>query len=836
MKNLKKVLALGLALVMMLGMFTVASAAETKKTAQEFPDWASVENKDAVSLMVDLGVINGKTDGTYAPAETIDRASWAKMVFFVLTGETNGDIYASDYPVLKDISKNWAQGFIEYLYSIDCISGDNLGNFNPSQPISVVAAAKTMLTGLGYNSKIEGYEGDANWATNIMNKAKSLGLLNGISLKQNDNISRDAAAQMVYNALSAQTVTAKYQLNFMTGERVPSGEYDKGETLGEKAFEIRKFETKVTGVNKGLAEFANIAIKGDVKASLSDMGKTVAVWCKYTATTTDGKTTYTAKEAVSTSVASAANTAFKTVTGGVDFTKCYTKANKDDFIAEAAEGGVTYFVNGAAGTTTAPTVKSGEVVEFYTNDDGKIDVVHIYTYKVGKIKADPTTKTKDDKTTVDLKLDGVTANISVDQVSGDWASLKKDDIVLFYTNGTSTDMVVNLELAEKITGKVTNKNNKNSKLTVNGTAYAESGIAATGDNAPGFSAWNVKDNEKNEYDFYLDKNGDVCWKVLIEGEVETKVAYVLDAAEVTAGGGGLNKADAYIEAKLLFTDATTEIVKVVKVGETATKDDKTIATTATNLKGHLIDYSVNSDGNYELKSKTEKTATGAVAVKPGFATGLTANNSTVFVVEKVDGDDSTFFTYTGYKNVPAMNAEDVSAISAVENKDGFVEYAYIKTAAFAGEGSDGLIYINDAADWGQGASSDVRTYYGVVNAKGEVVDVDIKTSTDLTSGKFYTIKSTTDGVAVVEEYTKTAAAALDSIGGGVAKTGNGANTYSYDDASVCVVIDKTDELAATTFDPSNFSMDTDSNTYTATVQANGDGVIEYIYVVVAAKA
>ena len=78
MNNLKKVLALGLALVMLLGMFTIASAAEAK-VATQLSDWDSISHKNAVALNVDLGIIVGKPDGSYAPAENIDRASWAKL-------------------------------------------------------------------------------------------------------------------------------------------------------------------------------------------------------------------------------------------------------------------------------------------------------------------------------------------------------------------------------------------------------------------------------------------------------------------------------------------------------------------------------------------------------------------------------------------------------------------------------------------------------------------------------------------------------------------------------------------------------------------------------------
>lgn len=860
MKNLKKVLALGLALVMILGMFTIASAAETKKTAQEYPDWASVENKGAVSLMVDLGVINGMGDGTLSPANNIDRASWAKMVFFVLTGETDAKVYESDYPALKDIEKNWAQGYIEYLYSIECVSGDTDGNYNPGNPISVVAAAKTMLTGLGYNSKIEGYENDANWATNIMTRAKSIGLLNGISLKQNDNITRDAAAQMVYNALSAKTQTAKYTLNFMTGERVPSGEYTEGETLGEKAFDIRKFDFAVNDVDKsGNAIFTN-GPKGDVKASLSDVGKTVSVWCKFTSTTdSNGKTTYTATDAVSTSVVGAGKAPVKTITGAIDnWSKLFNSDNKDeDNYVGDANTSVTVIANGTKNptdmtvaektgvVTNAPsTTVNGDVVEFYADDEGNIESVRIYTYTVAKLSADPASKTdKDGNTTVDLKVAGLGAKIPVDQITGDWMSLKKDDVVLYYAKGSSNDALVTIEKAEIVSGKITNKNAKTNKITVNGTQYGKSGktlagLTAFDDLAP---------NKDNEYDFYLDKNGTVIGAKLVEGEVETKVAYVLDAAWVVPTASGLTQAgDAYIEAKILFTDATTEVVKVVKVGEDETKKiaEGNRDTTIAGIKGKLVDYSVDGsdytvtakvDAAKEEDGKVAPITAGAISVKPNFNGSLTANNSTVFLVEKVARDkdgakdgDAEYTVYTGYKAVPAMTAVEGTTFA----KDGFVTYAFISTTAFDGEGSDGLIYINDGEDFGVGTDENVRTYYNVVDAKGELLEemqINVKDFTPATGAKFYVIKSTVDGVAVLKDTDKNAEA-LDSIGGGVAKVGS--NTYSYDEASVCVLIDTTDDLTASGFDADNFSKE-DGKTYTAVVLANGDGVIEYIYVVAA---
>ena len=72
MKNLKRLLSLALTGVMLVGMMAIgASAAEYK----DFTDVGEIENTEAVSTMVVLGVINGKGDGSsFYPKGTVTRA------------------------------------------------------------------------------------------------------------------------------------------------------------------------------------------------------------------------------------------------------------------------------------------------------------------------------------------------------------------------------------------------------------------------------------------------------------------------------------------------------------------------------------------------------------------------------------------------------------------------------------------------------------------------------------------------------------------------------------------------------------------------------------------
>ncbi|MEG2119890.1 MAG: S-layer homology domain-containing protein, partial [Pseudoflavonifractor sp.] len=94
MRNLKKVLSMALAIVMMLGMMTFASAAEEKKTeapkkvttAADLSDMDKVVNKEAVSLLVDLKVVEGTDKGTFDPTGDVTRAVMAKLIYVAKMG------------------------------------------------------------------------------------------------------------------------------------------------------------------------------------------------------------------------------------------------------------------------------------------------------------------------------------------------------------------------------------------------------------------------------------------------------------------------------------------------------------------------------------------------------------------------------------------------------------------------------------------------------------------------------------------------------------------------------------------------------------------------------
>ncbi|KAB4602724.1 S-layer homology domain-containing protein, partial [Bacteroides thetaiotaomicron] len=221
MRNLKRVLSLALASIMLLGMMVVgASAAD--KTYADLTDSDKITNQEAVSVLVDIGIIEGKTDGSYDPSATVDRATMAKLITMMLMGDVDQASFQGTKTDLTDIDSSWAEGYIKFCYSNGIITGDGKGHFFPTEPVTVVQAAKMLLGAVGYDATDRGYVGD-NWSVNIMRDAQSAtewsrtesadgktvsystgsvrSLTKGISVKASDSLTRDNAAQMIFNTL-----------------------------------------------------------------------------------------------------------------------------------------------------------------------------------------------------------------------------------------------------------------------------------------------------------------------------------------------------------------------------------------------------------------------------------------------------------------------------------------------------------------------------------------------------------------------------------------------------------------------------------------------------------
>ena len=209
MRNLKKVLSLVLCVAMMLSVMVVGAGAA-------FSDQSKIKNTEAVDACTALNIIGGYPDGSFKPEGNITRAEVTKMICVALNGGKNPAVSTNTTPTFSDVRGNanaaWAEGYIESCAAQGIVSGVGGGKFAPNGNVTGVQLAKMLLVSLGYKSENEGFTGNA-WATNVNVRAAQKGLYDGLeSMDTNAAITRDNAAQMVWNALNAYEVEYKTTL------------------------------------------------------------------------------------------------------------------------------------------------------------------------------------------------------------------------------------------------------------------------------------------------------------------------------------------------------------------------------------------------------------------------------------------------------------------------------------------------------------------------------------------------------------------------------------------------------------------------------------------------
>ena len=269
MRNLKRTLSLALASVMLVGMMSVGASAVN---ASDFTDADEIVNKDAVSTMTALGIINGKEDGSYFdPTGTVTRAEMAKMLCVAINGGVDPVLGVKDTPTFTDIKGHWAESYIEYCAANGIIAGRGNNKFDPTGTVSATEAAKMLLGVLGYNAEKSGLVGN-DWAINTNVLANQNGLYKNLAnLNANTLLTRDNAAQMIYNALDANMVELNAAGNYTTSQYSYTGT-ESVVTGTERVWVLTIKENNCT--DSGIKAAVD-ALSGSVYNSRSDADETV---------------------------------------------------------------------------------------------------------------------------------------------------------------------------------------------------------------------------------------------------------------------------------------------------------------------------------------------------------------------------------------------------------------------------------------------------------------------------------------------------------------------------------------------------------------------------------
>ena len=178
-------------------------------TGAAFTDQDEIQNAEAVDMTSALGIIDGYEDGSFQPAENIERGEAAKMISAMLNGGRDSvqETTESSYNDVLGSVDAWANKYIEYCTARGIVSGVGGDRFAPASNVTGTQLAKMLLVSLGYDSVKEGYQDNAMWSVNVNTDAVAAGLYAGIeTLDMSAPLSRDNAAQMIWNALQANTV------------------------------------------------------------------------------------------------------------------------------------------------------------------------------------------------------------------------------------------------------------------------------------------------------------------------------------------------------------------------------------------------------------------------------------------------------------------------------------------------------------------------------------------------------------------------------------------------------------------------------------------------------
>lgn len=221
-----KVIAAGL-----LAINVFAYSSSSVAAAGKFPDvptWA----QSSVDYLVDKGALHGKPDGTFAPSETMDRGSAAKLIASVLGLEINPNAK----PSFPDAQTHWAAPYIAAVEKAGVINGDSEGNYRPTDTIDRASMATILVKAYGLEEKIIGEmpttfpDLQDHWGEKNANILVALGISNGTDNGWNPDgaVTRAEAAQFVAQTDKGKASTTKRMYidrNFITynGPSLSSG-------------------------------------------------------------------------------------------------------------------------------------------------------------------------------------------------------------------------------------------------------------------------------------------------------------------------------------------------------------------------------------------------------------------------------------------------------------------------------------------------------------------------------------------------------------------------------------------------------------------------------------
>lgn len=202
MKNLKKVLALVLALCMILSTFTALTITTASAATPTFNDIEGKDYAEAVEVLSALGIVAGYEDGSFGGDKVVTRAEMAAFIVREIglsNAASSASANSSSFTDVGNGSADWAVGSINIATQKKIIVGRGDGTFDPNSTVNYQEAVKMLVCALGRDVVATRNGG---WPSGYLIAGASCGLTDGITgVEATDGCNRGVVAVLLYNAL-----------------------------------------------------------------------------------------------------------------------------------------------------------------------------------------------------------------------------------------------------------------------------------------------------------------------------------------------------------------------------------------------------------------------------------------------------------------------------------------------------------------------------------------------------------------------------------------------------------------------------------------------------------
>ena len=233
MRNLQKILALVLALIMSFSLVATAGA---------FSDDGDISDsyKTAVNVLNGLEVFKGYDNGaTFQPKGNITRAEVAAIIYRIATGDvtdSQASIY-STYGQFTDVADgSWYAGYVNYCANAGYIKGRGNKIFDPQGQVTGYEALAMILRAVGYDKNGE-FTG-SNWQIRTASIANQRGITKNVTEGMlGQAATRETVAEILFRAILVNQVD--FNANTLSYT-------EKATSLGYDSLKLEEIEGVIT--------------------------------------------------------------------------------------------------------------------------------------------------------------------------------------------------------------------------------------------------------------------------------------------------------------------------------------------------------------------------------------------------------------------------------------------------------------------------------------------------------------------------------------------------------------------------------------------------------------